>query len=35
MAEVSARNGVIVCVPHGLKILALDGEEDFDHPTIG
>ncbi len=35
MAEVAAKNGVIVCVPHGLKILALDGEEDFDHPTIG
>lgn len=35
MAEVATKSGVIICVPHGMKILALDGEEDFDHPTIG
>lgn len=35
MAEIASKSGVIVCVPHGLKVLALDGEEDFDHPVLG
>lgn len=34
MAAVTSESGVIVCVPHGLKILALGGE-NLTHPTIG
>lgn len=34
MAEIASKSGVIVCVPHGLKILALDGKENLD-PVLG
>lgn len=34
-AALVANGGVIVCVPHGLKVLALDGQEDLMHPAIG
>ena len=34
MAEISAVNGVIICVPHGLKITALNAKEEF-RPSIG
>ncbi|MDE6274755.1 MAG: NusG domain II-containing protein [Clostridiales bacterium] len=34
MTEISAVNGVIICVPHGLKITALNAKEEF-RPSIG
>ena len=35
MAAIARRDGVIVCVPHALKVLALGGAEDYDHPAVG
>lgn len=35
MKPVATPDGVIVCVPHGLKILALNGEENWDDPVLG
>lgn len=35
MDAIQSQNGVIICVPHGLKVLALDGEQDFDKPILG
>lgn len=34
MAEIAAVSNVIVCVPHGLKIAALNAKEEF-RPSIG
>ncbi|MCI8343738.1 MAG: hypothetical protein HFE25_04750 [Clostridia bacterium] len=35
MEEITTQKGVIVCVPHGLKVLALEGSENFDKPSLG
>lgn len=36
MKEIATVDGVIICVPHGLKILALNGEENWgDGPILG
>ena len=35
MDAISSQTGVIICVPHGLKVLALDGEQEFDSPILG
>lgn len=35
MRPIETVSGVIVCVPHGLKITALNGQEDFSHPSLG
>ncbi len=35
MREITARDGVIICVPHALKVLALGGAEDYTRPSIG
>lgn len=34
MPAVTSDLGVIVCLPHGLKVLALGQEEDIYHPSV-
>ena len=35
MQEVSSESGVIVCLPHRVKVLALSSDEDYFHPSLG
>ncbi len=35
MQPLKSARGAIICAPHKLKILPLDGEADFSSPTLG
>lgn len=35
MDEIKTKSGVIICVPHAMKIIALDGKQDFSNPIVG
>ena len=35
MPDITSENGVIVCVPHGLKVIAFGAQEDVLHPSVG
>ncbi len=35
MKEISSEDGAIICVPHGVKVVALGGEEGVGAPVLG
>ena len=35
MDEIKTKSGVIICVPHAMKVVPLDGKQDFSNPTVG